>query len=43
LGALARRAVERVLRASELRDLWAESPKSAIWQAEVAELLARLP
>jgi hypothetical protein len=39
---LARRAVERVLRASELRDLWAESPKSAVWQAEVAGLLARL-
>src|SRR5262245_15156924 len=43
LVALAQRAVERVLRRSELRDLWADSKKSEAWQAEVAGLLTRLP
>jgi Domain of unknown function (DUF4259) len=42
LVAIARRAVERVLRRSELRDLWAESASSEAWQAEVAGLLTRL-
>ncbi len=42
LIALARRAVQRVLRLSELRDLWAESEDSDAWQAEVSGLLARL-
>ncbi|MBO0697582.1 MAG: DUF4259 domain-containing protein, partial [Zavarzinella sp.] len=43
LVALARRAVERVLRRSELRDLWADSEDSEAWQAELSGLLARLP
>lgn len=38
----ARRAVKRVLRASELRDLWSASPKAETWRAEVEGLLARL-
>lgn len=38
----ARRAVKRVLRASELRDLWGASPKAETWRAEVERLLARL-
>jgi precorrin-6B methylase 2 len=38
----ARRAVKRVLRASELRDLWNASPKAETWRAEVEGLLARL-
>jgi Domain of unknown function (DUF4259) len=42
LIALARRAVRRVLRLSELCDLWAESKKSEAWQGEVSGLLARL-
>ena len=39
---LARAAVERVLLASELRDLWAESESHAEWQRDVNELIARL-
>lgn len=35
-------AVERVLKDSELRDLWSASPKASMWQREVEELLARL-
>jgi hypothetical protein len=42
LIALARRAAERVLRRSELRDLWADSKNSDTWQAELSGLLARL-
>ena len=42
LVSLARRAVERVLRLSELRDLWADSENSQAWQTEVSDLLARL-
>lgn len=38
----ARRAVKRVLRASELRELWAESPNAEAWRAEVEGVLARL-
>jgi hypothetical protein len=39
---LARRAVARILEASELRDLWGESEYASEWQAEVQELLRRL-
>ena len=38
----AHRAIERVLKDSELRDLWNESPKASTWRREVEELLARL-
>ena len=37
-----RRAVERVLAASELRDLWAETEYFSAWQSEVENLSARL-
>jgi MoxR-like ATPase len=38
----ARRAVERVLRDSELKELWDESSDSALWHQEVEGLLLRL-
>jgi uncharacterized protein DUF4259 len=39
---LARRAVERVFRASELRELWDENGADTEWHADVRELLRRL-
>jgi hypothetical protein len=45
MQALARRAVERVLMKSELKDLWTEggaSAQSAAWENGVRELLKRL-
>lgn len=38
----ARRAVERVFRDSELRELWEENGEQTEWHAEVRELLRRL-
>lgn len=38
----ARRAVERVFRDSELRELWEENGDQTEWHAEVRELLRRL-
>ena len=38
----ARRAVERVFRDSELRELWEENGEQTEWHAEVRELLERL-
>ena len=38
----ARRVVERILRDSELKELWGESSDSTVWQREVEGLLARL-
>lgn len=38
----AQRAVRRILKDSELKDLWAESEDSAKWQQEVEGLLQRL-
>jgi hypothetical protein len=45
MQALARRAIERVLMKSELKELWAEggvTPHSAAWESGVQELLKRL-
>ena len=42
LGATAIAAVEKVQTASEISELWAESPESALWRENVADLLARL-
>lgn len=41
-AAAARRAVERVVRRSELRELWDESGDASAWHADVRELLHRL-
>lgn len=38
----AERAVRRILEASELKDLWADSGDSAKWQADVEGLLRRV-
>jgi hypothetical protein len=38
----AQRVVKRILKDSELKDLWAESEDSAKWQQEVEGLLRRL-
>jgi hypothetical protein len=38
----AKRAVGRILRDSETRELWKESPKSREWTATVKDLLRRL-
>jgi hypothetical protein len=38
----ARKAVERVYKASELRELWDENGEDTEWHADVRELLARL-
>ena len=43
LTVLALRALERVLHASELRDLWAETPDLGAWEASLAALRMRLP
>jgi hypothetical protein len=42
LSELARQAVERVLRRSELKDLWEEGDEGEAWSQDVAALLARL-
>jgi hypothetical protein len=39
---MARTAVSLVARSSELQELWAETEHAALWQAEVAQLQARL-
>lgn len=39
---LAQRAVQAVLRDSELRDLWTENDQLAAWQAAQQDLLSRL-
>jgi len=41
-AARARKAVERVYKASELRELWDENGEDTEWHADVRELLARL-
>jgi hypothetical protein len=38
----ARRAVARVLRASELKDVWEDTPDAEEWEDNVRELLERL-
>ena len=38
----AQRVIERILKDSELKDLWADSEDSAKWQQEVEGLLRRL-
>src|SRR5262249_13924060 len=38
----AQRVVERILKDSELKELWAESEDSAKWQQEIEGLLQRL-
>jgi len=38
----AQQVVQRILKVSELKDLWAESSDSAKWQQEVEGLLGRL-
>ncbi len=38
----ARTAIERVLEASEVADLWAESDDDAEWRASVGDLIGRL-
>ncbi len=38
----AERVVRRILKGSELKELWAESENSAKWQAAVEDLLVRL-
>ena len=38
----AQRVVQRILKDSDLKDLWAESSDSAKWQQEVEGLLGRL-
>lgn len=43
LSRKAGRALERVLRDSELNDLWADSPEYASWKADIERLRARLP
>ena len=43
LARKAGRALERVLRDSELRDSWAESQEFAAWIAGIERLRARLP
>jgi len=43
LARKAGRALERVLRDSELNDLWKDSPEHAAWVADVEALRARLP
>lgn len=43
LARKAGRALERVLRQSELRDLWDASPDHAAWVAGIERLRARLP
>lgn len=42
LVALARRAVERIVAESELRELWAESEELGAWEVSVADLRSRL-
>jgi hypothetical protein len=38
----ARRAVTRVLKSSELRDVWEDTPEAEEWEENVRELLERL-
>ena len=42
LGALARKALARIIAGSELQELWDESDSKAAWHAEMNDLLARL-
>jgi hypothetical protein len=42
LGALARKALARIIAGSELQELWDESDGKAAWHAEMKDLVARL-